>query len=47
MIFRQLLDYTSNTNTYLLAERQGGEALLIDPVLENTDQYIQLIDDLD
>ena len=47
MIFRQLLDYTSNTYTYLLAERQGGEALLIDPVLENTDQYIQLIDELD
>lgn len=47
MIFRQLLDYTSNTYTYLLAERRGGEALLIDPVLENTDQYIQLIDELD
>ena len=47
MIFRQLLDYTSNTNTYLIAERPGGEALLIDPVLENTDQYIQLIDELD
>ena len=47
MIFRQLLDYTSNTYTYLLAERPGGEALLIDPVLENTDQYIQLIDELD
>ena len=47
MIFRQLLDYTSNTYTYLIAERPGGEALLIDPVLENTDQYIQLIDELD
>jgi len=47
MIFRQLLDYTSHTYTYLLAERQGGEALLIDPVLENTDQYIQLINELD
>lgn len=47
MIFRQLLDYTSHTYTYLLAERQGGEALLIDPVLESTDQYIQLINELD
>ena len=34
MIFRQLFDQTSHTYTYLLAERRGGEALLIDPVLE-------------
>jgi sulfur dioxygenase len=47
MIFRQLFDRTSSTYTYLLAERSGGEALLIDPVLENTEQYIQLIDELD
>lgn len=37
MIFRQLFDHQSSTFTYLLAERSGGEALLIDPVLENTD----------
>ena len=43
MIFRQLFDKTSSTYTYLLAERQGGEALLIDPVLENTGQYVRLI----
>ena len=47
MIFRQLFDRTSSTYTYLLAERTGGEALLIDPVIENTDQYIQLLDELD
>ena len=47
MIFRQLFDHTSSTYTYLLAERKGGEALLIDPVIENTDQYIQLLDELD
>lgn len=47
MIFRQLYDHTSSTYTYLLAERAGGEALLIDPVLENTDQYIQLLEQLD
>lgn len=47
MIFRQLFDRPSSTYTYLLAERSGGEALLIDPVLENTDQYIQLINELD
>jgi glyoxylase-like metal-dependent hydrolase (beta-lactamase superfamily II) len=47
MIFRQLFDRTSSTYTYLLAERKGGEALLIDPVIENTDQYTQLLDELD
>ena len=47
MIFRQLFDRTSSTYTYLLAERKGGEALLIDPVLENTDQYVRLLNELD
>ncbi|MDX2481184.1 MAG: MBL fold metallo-hydrolase [Desulfuromusa sp.] len=47
MIFRQLFDHTSHTYTYLVAERRGGEALLIDPVLENTEQYIRLVEELD
>jgi glyoxylase-like metal-dependent hydrolase (beta-lactamase superfamily II) len=47
MIFRQLFDHTSSTYSYLIASRQGGEALLVDPVLENTDRYIQLARDLD
>ena len=47
MIFRQLFDHTSSTYTYLLAERAGAEALLIDPVLENTDRYVKLIEELD
>lgn len=47
MIFRQLFDRESSTYTYLLAERRGGEALLIDPVLERTEQYVRLIDELD
>jgi glyoxylase-like metal-dependent hydrolase (beta-lactamase superfamily II) len=47
MIFRQLFDSTSSTYTYLLAARRGGEALLIDPVMENTCKYIRLIDELD
>ena len=46
MIFRQLFDHESSTYTYLLAERRGGEALLIDPVLERTEQYVKLIDEL-
>ncbi|MEO6022506.1 MAG: MBL fold metallo-hydrolase [Burkholderiales bacterium] len=47
MIFRQLFDQDSGTYTYLLAARAGGEALLIDPVLERVDQYLQLIDELE
>ena len=47
MIFRQLFDRKSSTYTYLLAERAGGEALLIDPVDENTDQYVRLLNALD
>ena len=46
MIFRQLFDRESSTYTYLLAERPGGEALLIDPVLENADQYVDLVREL-
>lgn len=47
MIFRQIFDRDSSTYTYLLAERTGGEALLIDPVLENTKQYVRLVNELD
>src|SRR5467141_4136826 len=47
MIFRQLFDSVSGTYTYLLASRRGGEALIIDPVIEKVDRYIQLVDELD
>src|ERR1700721_40720 len=47
MIFRQLFDQVSGTYTYLLASRRGGEALVIDPVLEKVDRYLQLIKELD
>src|SRR5262252_5901052 len=47
MIFRQLFDSTSGTYTYLLASRQGGEALIIDPVIEKVDRYLQLVRELD
>ncbi len=47
MIFRQLFDPTSSTYTYLIASRPGGEALLVDPVLEHTDRFIQLARELD
>ena len=47
MIFRQLFDPVSSTYTYLLAQRIGGEALIIDPVFERVEQYLQLVKELD
>ena len=47
MIFRQLFDSVSSTYSYLLASRRGGEALIIDPVLEKVDRYLQLVRELD
>jgi len=47
MIFRQLFDHVSSTYTYLIASRRGGEALIIDPVLEKVDRYLQLVRELD
>jgi sulfur dioxygenase len=47
MIFRQLFDCVSSTYTYLVASRHGGEALIIDPVLEKVDRYLQLARELD
>ena len=47
MIFRQMFDSTSGTYSYLLASRRGGEALIIDPVLEKVDRYLQLLRELD
>src|SRR5437764_481330 len=47
MLFRQLFDSDSGTYTYLLASRPGGEALIIDPVIEKVERYLQLINELD
>jgi glyoxylase-like metal-dependent hydrolase (beta-lactamase superfamily II)/rhodanese-related sulfurtransferase len=47
MLFRQLFDKTSSTYTYLMASRRGGEALLIDPVFEQTHRYLKLLEELD
>jgi glyoxylase-like metal-dependent hydrolase (beta-lactamase superfamily II) len=47
MIFRQLFDSVSGTYSYVLASRVGGEALIIDPVLEKVDRYCQLLRELD
>lgn len=47
MIFRQLFEPVSCTYSYLIASRRGGEALIIDPVLEKVDRYLQLMKELD
>lgn len=45
-IFRQLLDYESNTFTYLLGDASTRRALLIDPVLEMLDRDVKLLGEL-
>lgn len=47
MIFRQLFDKISSTYTYLIASATGREALIIDPVLENVNEYIKILKELD
>ena len=47
MIFKQIFDQKSSTYTYLIASDKGREALIIDPVIENVDEYIKLLKELD
>ncbi|WP_435117372.1 MBL fold metallo-hydrolase [Candidatus Pelagibacter bacterium nBUS_49] len=47
MIFKQVFDKKTSTYTYLIASAKGREAVIIDPVLENVNEYIQLLRDLD
>tara|TARA_Y100000590_G_scaffold464821_1_gene635245 strand:- start:893 stop:1588 length:696 start_codon:yes stop_codon:yes gene_type:complete len=46
MIFNQLFDTTSSTYTYIVSSGKGREALIIDPVIENTNKYIKILDEL-
>ncbi len=46
MIFKQIFDQKSSTYTYLIASSKGREALIIDPVLENVEEYIKLLNEL-
>ena len=47
MIFKQFFDKKSSTYTYLIASAKGREAVIIDPVIENVDHYIKLLNELD
>ena len=47
MIFKQVFDKKSSTYTYLIASSKGREALIIDPVLDNVEDYLKLLTELD
>ena len=47
MIFKQIFDKKSSTYTYLIASAKGREALIIDPVLENVNEYTSILRELD
>jgi glyoxylase-like metal-dependent hydrolase (beta-lactamase superfamily II)/rhodanese-related sulfurtransferase len=47
MLFRQILHHSSCTYCYIVAAHSGGEALIIDPVLEQVDHYLRLMRELD
>ena len=46
MIFRQLFDSVSGTYTYLLACRDTGQAVLIDPVVETVERDLSVLQSL-
>ncbi len=46
MIFEQLFDTKSSTYTYIISSGKGREALIIDPVIEHTDEYISILEKL-
>ena len=47
MIFEQLFDTKSSTYTYIISSGKGREALIIDPVIEHTEEYIKVLKNLD
>ncbi len=46
MIFKQLFDHKSSTYTYIISSGKGREALIIDPVIENTQKYLSYLKEL-
>ena len=47
MIFNQFFDNFSSTYTYLISSGKGREALIIDPVIENTSEYLKVLKEQD
>ena len=46
MIFEQLFDTKSSTYTYVISSGEGREALIIDPVIEHTNEYLKILEKL-
>ena len=46
MIFKQLFDNQSSTYTYIISSGKGREALIIDPVIEHTIEYLNVLKEL-
>ena len=46
MIFKQLFDDKSSTYTYIISSGKGREALIIDPVIDNTELYVNILNEL-
>ena len=44
MLFKQLFHKKSSTYTYIISSGKGREALIIDPVLESTKEYLNLLE---
>ena len=47
MICEQLFDNKSSTYTYIISSGKGREALIIDPVIEHSDEYIKILKNLE
>ena len=47
MIFEQLFDTKSSTYTYIISSGKGREALIIDPVIEHSDEYLKILKNLE
>ena len=46
MLSLQLFEPVSCTYTYLLADKESGEAILIDPVIETAQRDVKLVSEL-
>ena len=47
MIFNQLFDEKSHTYTYIISSGKGREALIIDPVIKKTNEYLKILKSLE
>ena len=47
MIFNQLFDEKSSTYTYIISSGKGREALIIDPVIEHSNEYLKILESLE